>query len=379
VPYELRIQDPSSALTRYLDEEVIALLRDDDVTVIEGIFAFATVRGAAAIVGDPAFQEYTDRRGILRLILGLDAITDRVALEFMVEAQRRHPGRLEVKVYKNPRAGLFHPKLLRANRNDDSGLLIVGSGNLTPGGLRSNLEAYSVYRFDANDPPDQSEWDRFLAEHAADITDIDDDALERGQRNGERVAASRGAARAGRARPRGRVRAEEAEEAVAAATEESALPEEVAPEATGDDRMLVAEVPKAGGRWQQVHFNEDVTRLYFRASPHSSDRVVLYRLEPGGGLVREAARPVILSGTNLNHRIEFGSHRGVAYPDSGRPLLVLREIGLRTHTYAMLMPGEPGHAEMERFLSSHPSVGRGMRRVISNRSEVSRFWPGLPL
>jgi hypothetical protein len=235
-----------------------------------------------------------------------------------------------------------------------------------------------VYRFDANDPPDESEWDRFLSEHVADITDIDAEALERGQRNGERVAASRGAARAGRARARGRIRAEEAEESVAAAREESALPEEVAPEATDDDRVLVAEVPKAGGRWQQVHFNEDVTRLFFRASPHSSDRVVLYRLEPGGGLVREAARPVILSGTNLNHRIEFGSHRGVAYPDPGRPILVLREISLRTHTYAMLMPGDPGHAELARFLSSHPSVGRGMRRVISNREEVSRFWPGLP-
>ncbi len=59
--YELRIQDASSPYTKYLDEEITALLLDPEVTEIEGIFAFASVAGAVGVVGDPAFADYIQR------------------------------------------------------------------------------------------------------------------------------------------------------------------------------------------------------------------------------------------------------------------------------------------------------------------------------
>lgn len=377
--YELHIQDPSWAGTHYLDEELVALLRDPGISEIEGLFAFATVTGAAAFVGDPAFAEFADRGGTLRLLLGLDAITNKVALEYLIDRQTHHGARLVVKVFKNDRPGLFHPKLVRVARTDGGTTLLVGSGNLTTGGLRSNIEAYSVARFSAASPPDVSEWDRFIRDHASEISDIDGDALARGERNAERVAASRAAAKATGATKPGGVKAGEAEAAFEVATEDAILGDELDRQKAVAERFLVAEVPKAGTRWQQVHLNGDVTAAFFQAAPHTAERVLLYRREPLGGYVQEPPRPVVLSGTNLNHRIEFGANKGAPYPAASRPILVLREVGLRTFTYVMLLPGQPGHAEMDGLLAARPSLGRGMRRVITVRSVIAAAWPGLPL
>ena len=66
--------------------------------------------------------------------------------------------------------------------------MIVGSGNLTPGGLRQNIEAFSVMRAAVGETLDVSSWDRFLSEHADDLRAIDESALERAAQNGNRQA-----------------------------------------------------------------------------------------------------------------------------------------------------------------------------------------------
>jgi hypothetical protein len=377
--YEFRFQDPASDDTRYLDEEIIAQLLDAETTEIEAIFAFASVAGVLSLLRDTAFEAFVRREGRVRLVVGLDAVTDKGALLVLQEAERRFAPHLSVRVFKNRQSGLFHPKLVRAHRRDGSRLLVAGSGNHTPGGLRSNIEAYSVYRFDRTVLEVDAEWDRFLREHEEELSEIDDEALERGARNADRLAAARGAARTTRHEPRGRVRREEPAAAVSADEEAIDLIGEIAPPAAPTDHMLVAQVPKAGGRWHQVHFNGQVVREYFRARPHSADRVLLYRVEPGGVVVGEPPRAVVLSGTNLNHRIEFGARAGADYPTEGPPILVVREIGLRSHSYVLLLPGEPGYDDMAQFLATHPTVGRGARRVITRRADVSSAWPGLPL
>ncbi len=371
--YELRFQDASSPYTKYLDEEIMALLLDPDVAEIDAIFAFASVAGVVGVVGDPAFGDYI-RRGVFRLLVGLDAVTDRRTLEFLLAARAKVGANFQLKVFRNQRNGLFHPKLLRSRRTDGSGTLLVGSGNFTPGGLRSNLEAFSVLRYSAGVPADDSEWDRFLAEHTDEIVDVDEDALERAAQNGVRMALGR---RLARRKPRGRVRREEADEA-AAALEEERIDLEEAASPSAADRMLVAVVPRAKGRWHQVHFNAPAIDDYFRAQPNSAERVLLYRVEPGG-VVPEPPRPVVYSVANKNHKIEFRAHRGESYPAGGPPILVLRELGLRTHSYVMLFPGEPGYTEMTAFLASRNSIGRGAKRVIATRPEVEAAWPSVPV
>lgn len=371
--YELRFQDASSSLTKYLDEEIISLLLDPDVQEIEAIFAFASVQGVVAVVADPSFGAYV-KRGAFKVLVGIDAVTDKRTLELLQGAAVKFGTNVTVKVFRNTRNGLFHPKLIRSHRADGSGMVLVGSGNFTPGGLRSNLEAYSVFRYSGDSPVDQTEWDRFLAEHDDEIVDIDEEALERGERNGLRVSLGR---RIARRVPRGRLPTEAPDEAAVSVEEEVVdLDETAAPEAA--DRMLVAEVPKASGRWHQVHFNAPAITDYFRARPNSPDRVLLYRIEPGGA-VAEPPRPVVYSKRNKNHKIEFRAHPGESYPVSGPPIVVLREIGIRTHSYKMLFPEEAGYAEMTAFLAANERIGRGTRRVITTRASVAAAWPSVPV
>jgi hypothetical protein len=377
--YELRFQDPAAATTRYLYEEIVAQLLDPGVTEIEAVFAFASYHGVLGLTQDPAFQDFI-RRGTFRLLVGLDAVTDRRALEVLRDAEAAHHPRFEVKVFKNEQPGLFHPKIVRSFIAGGSGCLVVGSGNLTPGGLRGNIEAYSVLRYEPDSAPDQSAWDTFLLEHEAEITSIDADALDRGERNGQQARLGRRLARRSR-RPRRdlRVRPEAVLEEITGEAEVPISVEEASPQPAPTDRMLVAEVPRAGGRWHQVHFNEPAVRDYFRARPGTPDRVYMFRREPSGAVRAEPARPVVFSSANVNHRIEFGAHAGEGYPPDGPPILVVRELGLRTHIYVMLFPGESGYTEMAGLLAAEPKIGRGVPRVITNRALVEAAWPYLPI
>lgn len=372
--YEFRFQDASSAKTSYLDEELIAQLLDPEVVEVQAIFAFASVQGAVSIVDDPAFAGFVGH-GTFRLLVGLDAVTDRRTLKFLLAAWDKFKPNFELRVFRNTRNRLFHPKIVRSRRADGSGTVVVGSGNFTPGGLRSNLEAFSVFRYPSEAAPDVSEWDRFLTEHQDEIVEIDEEALDRAARNGLRVALGR---RIARRTPLAPGRKAEAEEAAIAVEEEVVdLAETGAPDSS--DRMLVAEVPGGGPRWQQVHFNKPAITDFFRAAPNTADRVFLYRVEPGGAAFAEPPRPVVFSAVNVNHKIEFRAHAGEPYPTAGPPILVLREIGLRTFSYTMLLPGESGYAEMTAFLAANPSIGRGAPRVIATRAQVEAAWPSVPV
>jgi len=379
--YELRFQDPAATGTRYLYEAIIELFLDRQVTVVEAVFAFASYHGAISLAEDPAFEAFLRRGGTFRLLVGLDAVTDRRALEVLRDAARKYDPHFEVRVFKSEQPGLFHPKVVRTVRDDGAGCLIVGSGNLTPGGLRGNVEAYSVLRYEPGASPDQTEWDRFLADHGGEISEIDDDALERGDRNAERVSLGRRNVRR-RVRVRRGARPPHPEavaEELAAAGEVVTTLEEAAAPPQPTDRMFVAAVPAAGPRWHQVHFNVAAIRRYFRARPRTADRVYLFRWEPPGMVVQEPPRPVVFSRANVNHKIEFGARAGQAYPTGGPPVIVARELGLRTHLYLMLFPGEPGYSEVSDLLASYPRIGPGMPRVITTRASVVAAWPGLPI
>ena len=59
----------------------------------------------------------------------------------------------------------------------------MGSGNLTPGGLASNFEAYTVISSSPGEALDVSGFDTFLTRHAGIILPIDEPALARAALN----------------------------------------------------------------------------------------------------------------------------------------------------------------------------------------------------
>jgi hypothetical protein len=152
----------------------------------------------------------------------------------------------------------------------------------------------------------------------------------------------------------------------------------------GTELVLVAQVPKAGSRWTQVHFNLDLTKQFFRLEEGDERTLTFERIDDQGHRQDRVARPLVLSGINRNSKIEldFGMKEGKRpdYPeDGGPPIVVILELDTRTFRYQTLMPGQQGHDVMHMLTKQLPSVGRGLPRVLTTLDEVELRWPNCNL
>ena len=359
--YEFHVQDPTTPDTVYLFEAIIGAVRG--ATSFDGIFAFASRAGVDSLFGDPEIRSFLDG-STMSLLIGLDAITNRETLQRLKELEAEHAD-LQVRVFRNPTNALFHPKVARFKYADGSRSMIVGSGNLTPGGLRQNFEAFSVFRTAQSETMDSSSWDRFLADHAGDVRPIDEDALERAARNVAR-------------RPARDIEPASGVSAPIQSAGHDSVPD-VAVVLAGASRFLVARVPKAGNRWHQVHFNVPVIEGFFRVRPNTTQRVYLRECKQDGTLGDEEWRPCVYSDANKNLKIEIASHHGEPYPDGGPPIAVYRELHARSFAYMLLMPGDPGYDAMFELTETRTTVGPGARRVIIDHEDIRDAWPTSPL
>ena len=360
---EFHFQDPASPDTVYLLEAIIDASRG--AASCSGIFAFASRGGVDSLIGDPEIQDFL-RESPMSLLVGIDAVTTRNTLVRLRELEQELE-RLDVLIFRNPTAALFHPKVARFEYPDGRRTMIVGSGNLTPGGLRQNIEAFSVMRAAVGETLDASSWDRFLSEHADDMRAIDESALERAAQNVVR----------GRRRLRDAEPDPERAPAVAEPAAGSLVDVELPVGRT--DRFLVAQIPKAGGRWHQIHFNRDVIENFFRLRHGTSQRVFLVECRQDGTFAEQEVRPCVYSEANKNPKIEIASHHGESYPEAGPPIAIYRELQVRSFAYMLLMPGDPGYAEMLALTGDLPTVGSGVPRVITNTSCIRGVWAACPL
>ena len=144
---------------------------------------------------------------------------------------------------------------------------------------------------------------------------------------------------------------------------------------TGTEMTLVAEVPGAGGRWSQVHFNIDVARKFFRLTQDSNVAITLERISARGTVVRRMASKLVFSTTNRNSRIEFDFAPLPPYPHGAKPIVVVVEAAPRVYRYRLLMPGDEAYQPVSDLLEAGPQEGRGVRRRIVTLDELQAFWP----
>ena len=350
---EFHLQDPTLSDPVYLLEAILDASRG--AVSCMGMFAFASRAGVDSLIVDPEIKGYL-RNSTMSLVVGIDAVTNRDALVRLQELEQANK-RLSIQVFWNPTAALFHPKVARFKYPDGGQSMIVGSGNLTLGGLRQHFEAFSVMRVKAHECLDTSSLDRFLAEHRANLRRIDNEALERAARNIMQP-------------PR---RQPIIESETPASSGDIELP------TGGTNRFLIAQIPKAGARWRQIHFNADVIDQFFRVRPDSTQRVCLVECRQDGSFAEPETRPCVYSQANKNYKIEIASHRGQPYPNSGRPVAVYHELQTRSFAYMLLMPGDPGYDEMYGLTEQLPNVGKGRPRAIANSADVRSSWAACPL
>lgn len=357
--YNFYIQDPYSQNPHYLIEAIIEQLRFPETLSWECLFAFATRSGIECLLDDSDVKGFL-RRGNTKLVIGIDAITDADALEKLRKMEVEYEN-FNVKVFCKQMQGIFHPKIAFFARDDGKQVMIVGSGNLTSGGLKGNIEAYSVFICEPHEKVDFEDIRRFFEIHSDSLRKIDAEILDLARQN--RVLR----------RKRKIIEEVELEEPYEEKEEIKIVPTKE------NSRILIAEVPRAGTRWHQVHFNLDVNKQFFRVRPNSSERAYLFEKISPTQIGPEEVRPVVFSSSNRNIRIEFAPRRNEPYPLDGRPTLIIKEVGTRIFYYVLLIPGEDGYREMVNFLDTHQSIGKGLRRSITTYDELMVVWKTCPL
>ena len=342
--YRLQLQDPTAGAPTYLFEEVVAAA--SKATHGRALFAFASKDGVHALLQDPEVVGLL-RRGTFELVVGVDAVTTRPALERMLEASREYRS-FRPLVFWNDTGRLFHPKLCFF-AGDREATLIVGSGNLTSGGLKSHFEAFVRLAMTRREGERAIRpWDEWLTAHRTQLRAIDEEVLKRADRNSVR------------------------------------RPLDVEPEddrdrlrrsGVGRSSVLVAEVPRSGDRWNQVNFDIDTIREFFRVEPGSAQRVFLEQRLPDGTTGGEEVRPCVDSGRSQNYRIEIAAGKGTSYPSRGRPVLVFLRTAPRVFRYQLVLPRADGHAELDRILSGAGRSPHRVRRLILTTQQLEQGWP----
>lgn len=358
--YTFHIQDPTDPATTYLYETIVGAARD--AVYWRGLYAFASQGGVDKLVADDAVVDFFKRGGTASLTVGIDAVTNKVALQRLVQYTGKHPG-FTPSVFWTPNNSLFHPKLSHFRHDDGRETLVVGSGNLTPGGLASNFEAYTVISSEPGEALDVSGFDAFLARHAKIILPIDEKALARAALNIVQKV-------------KGKIKVVPAEALDDAIPVPATVPVAAV---TEKQRVLVAQVPKAGGRWKQAHFNADIVHQFFRISDRDLQRVFLTYVFNDGARGEEEPRRCVYSEANKNYKIEIETPGNPVYPNEGRPILVIVEKNIRIFDYLLLMPGQPGYAPMLHLTESLPQVGKGTARVLIDTDRLRADWPACPL
>lgn len=377
----LCIQDPNDVRSEYLVNALLDASRG--ARIGGGAFAFLSAGGVQLLLRDQIFSDFL-ARGTFDLLVGVDAITDTAAIRALSQVKIDYPNLQARALIPLQLRSIFHPKIVWFDHGD-GGLLVTGSGNLTAGGLRWNIEAFAVERLDANAMIElRSKWLDYLARTAHLVLALDDNRLIPLL---ERNAARRQAIRA--AGVRGQYEAAE-EEAIAdgaspsyvdigAAPARDFHPVDELPPIGPYTEILVAEIPRSGDRWRQANFDRATFFDYFGASQPAQHRIYLFHLRADGTLGRQEVRPAVAV-ISSNYRFELEAASGIAYPSHGRPIGVFAKVGASDFVYMLLMPTSEGHEQMTALLNScEAPQPNSMRRLVFRAETVQPFWPTAPL
>ena len=271
-------------------------------------FAFASADGVKMLAAEGAFGNFLKASEFVTIV-GLDAITDTRALEELRKLKKSHPN-FKPKLFLHNIAGsLFHPKTLWL-KTKDGGVIITGSGNLTPGGLKSNWEALAVEKLTtAEMAAAEKSWRAWLDTHAKELLDLDDPkAIARAEAN-----------KVVKAKVKKAIKTQQGEEdAEAEVTQEIEQELQLNP-------VLVAEIPKASDRWEQANFDKKSYIEFFGVNLNTPKRVQFFNVQADGSLVAEKLRPPVTV-KSRNFRFELSSAKGIPYPANGVPIGVFERI-----------------------------------------------------
>lgn len=353
---ELHFQDPAAGGETLLDAIAAAATGAEQGG---GIFAFASVRGIEMLLSDKAVRKVV-RKGGFDLVVGIDSITNAKALETLAE-RARQSAKLTPRVLMHETSALFHPKLCWFG--DDSELtLVVGSGNLTAGGLMANFEAFVVSSLTGRSAASaKAAIDSWLELWRARL--VPPDQPEAIERAGKNTGSERSLLKPMKPAPE--------------------FPQDPVPP-TADATVLVAEISKNVDRRTQLDIGIEQFTGFFGAKPKGEGHILIQHVDAKGELEEVETPRRVFPTKSRNYRFEARAGAGREYPapGAGRPFGVFVRMPDGIFRYRLLWPGEEGYAEIDAFLGARLGPApkkRPMRRETATVAALAAAWPGSPL
>jgi len=350
----LSLQMPGSASPSLLSAIAEAAASS---TEIVGVFAWANRYGLTALF-DMEPVRRAAARGKFRLVIGTDTVTDTRALDTARQFARTYP-RARLQFVVNEGSSLFHPKF--SWFGGSSGVTaIVGSGNLTRGGLHGSWEAFATIALPSSDGLEAALDDWLASISPGPLDPFDPQVVDA-------VVVNEGSERQLRRRvPR-----------IPVIPDPTALAEA--------ESWLVAELNKSrknsagDSMFSQASFNI-ATFTGFFGYAGSDFELGLIPVNVDGSLGAVEARTGRNKPASANYYFELGAAQGISYPAVGRPIALFGRLEAGGYLYLVRLPGEPGHDELDGILSAVSAPGGlQMRRVVVPTAELLDAWPGSPL
>ena len=357
----LHIQDPYFSDSYTLHE---ALIQSCAGSISgQGAYAFATKSGIEILLKDNEFDSLLER-GSFSLIVGIDEITNTASIETLNNIKATRPNLTVYAFDHNNRGSLFHPKLSYFKNTDDTGSLIIGSGNLTLGGLRKNREAFSSLNLSIEELQRiELFWNRWLAQSSNYLKDINDSSVIQKARENLYVRRTRIVP----------INEEETNiEQPAEIINDDVMLHEDGWQFYTDSEILVAEIPRSGDRWKQANFDIDTFQNFFGAIPgDNSQRILLRNINDDFSLSTIEIRPSV-SVVSQNYRFELDAASGLLYPANGKPIGVFVKLTTRMFLYHLFMPNHPLYEQITDWLETKWTGRDGrMKRIVTRTSEVT--------
>jgi HKD family nuclease len=373
----LNIQDPTRPTSASLQETLIAA--STHAIKGGGAFAFVTPGGIQLFLEDTSFTQFL-LNGTFDLIVGTDEITNLRSIEKLNELNNSYANFSVSAFLHNLRGSTFHPKFSWFKKDDGRGVLIVGSGNLTIKGLRENWEAFSINQLTEQqiDEVEQfwNDWKTACAPYLKQVnseevrTRVEQNVIRRAPRRPVEMPETE----------TGEEPVEEDENPAEPILEEE-HPEDLIPwQINTENRVLVAEIPRGGSRWNQANFNQESFEDYFGGTRWDNSYRILLREVIDDGTLQPIENRQAVSVQSHNWRFELGAANGLEYPDEGRPIGIFIRVGVRMFLYTLIMPGSANYDDVNNFLNSTPWHGGAARlkRIQFSLQELRNHCPNLP-
>jgi hypothetical protein len=319
--------------------------------------------------------EWITFRLLLTLIVGTDAITNTSAIETLKYYQNKYPN-LIVKAFYHEESGvIFHPKFtwFRNSVETDEGSLIIGSGNLTPRGLRNNWEAYFVTPLmKAQFKQTNDTWTNWLSSHAEFLLDLDhDDVTKKAKENKKNFDST-------------------FSKKVKEKNENTAEPKVKPKIVSGDfqlsnNRYLLIEVPVGRSRntpsaYTQANLGKLLFEEFFDININEEPDIFYFQHVEDDGETEalENIRPIIKRvSSNYNFKLDATEGKGKPEPVTP-PICIFTEIGVRTYRYKFMLPRDNTYSDLRAYLLSQPTIGKGGRKLIGNQADLYSIIPTAP-